>query len=89
MARPKSFGYDAYGNLTTDAQTGLSITNMSYDLDDRLTAIDAPGTANDATFTLDALRRFRTRVIAAGTETYSYLDTSEGPRTETGRPDEV
>ena len=73
----QSFGYDAYGNMTIDAQSGLTITNMSYDLDDRLTAIDAGGTANDATFTLDALGRFRTRVIAAGTETYSYLDTSE------------
>jgi hypothetical protein len=50
---------------------------MVYDLDDRLTEINASGTADDATFTLDALGRFRTRVTAAGTDTYSYLDTSE------------
>ena len=74
----QSFGYDAFGNLTIDAQSGLTITNMAYDLDDRLTAIDASGgTANDASFTLDALGRFRTRVIAAGTETYSYVEGSE------------
>jgi RHS repeat-associated protein len=73
----QSFGYDAFGNMTIDAQSGLTITTMAYDLDDRLTGIDAGGTANDASFTLDALGRFRTRVIAAGTETYSYLDSSE------------
>ena len=73
----QSFGYDALGNMTIDAQSGLTITNMAYDLDDRLTEINASGTANDATFTLDALGRFRTRVIAAGTETYSYVESSE------------
>jgi RHS repeat-associated protein len=74
----QSFGYDAFGNMTIDAQSGLTITTMAYDLDDHLTGIDASGgTANDASFTLDALGRFRTRVIAAGTETYSYVEGSE------------
>ena len=73
----QTFGYDAYGNLTGDAETATAVTAMTYDLDDHLTAIDAAGTANDATFTLDALGRFRTRVTASGTDTYSYLATSE------------
>jgi len=75
----QAFAYDAYGNMTGDAQTGLAVTAMSYDLGDKLTGIDAAGTANDATFTFDALGRFRTRALAtaAGTDTYSYLDTSE------------
>ena len=73
----QSFAYDAYGNLTGDAQTGLAVTAMTYDLADHLTGIDAAGTANDATFTLDALGRFRTRVVNGVTDTYSYLDTSE------------
>jgi hypothetical protein len=61
---------------------------MTYDLADRLTGIDAAGTANDATFTLDALGRFRTRVLSGSTDTYSYagraetvvrISTSSGP----------
>ena len=50
---------------------------MTYDLDDHLTGINPAGTADDVTFTLDALGRFRTRVLATSTDTYSYLDTSE------------
>ena len=50
---------------------------MTYDPAGKMTAIDAAGTANDATFTFDALGRFRTRVLAGSTDTYSYAGTSE------------
>lgn len=73
----QSFAYDTFGNLTGDAETGASVTAMTYDLAGRLTSIDAAGTANDATFTLDALGRFRTRVLATSTDTYSYVGASE------------
>ena len=73
----QTFGYDAYGNMTADAETAAAVTAMTYDLDDHLTAIDATGTANDATFTIDALGRNRTRVLASSTDTYSYLGTGE------------
>ena len=73
----QNFAYDAYGNQTSDAQTGLGVTAMTYDLDDHLTGIDATGTSNDATFSIDALGRFKTRAINGVTDTYSYLDTSE------------
>jgi hypothetical protein len=38
---------------------------MTYDAADRLTAIDAAGTTNDATFGLDALGRFKDRTVNA------------------------
>jgi hypothetical protein len=44
---------------------------MTYDLADRLTTIDASGSTNDTTFTLDALGRFRTRVVAGVSDTYA------------------
>ena len=50
---------------------------MTYDAADRLTGIDAAGSANDATFSVDALGRFRTRVVNGTTDTYSYVGTSE------------
>ena len=76
---PQAFTYDARGNLTGDSQTGTDTTAYTYDLGNRLTRIDAPNTANDADFTLDALGRFATRVLAAGsgTDTYSYTGTTE------------
>jgi RHS repeat-associated protein len=73
----QTFGYDAYGNLTGNAETAAAVTAMTYDLGDKLVTIDPTGTANDATFTFDALGRFRTRVLATSTDTYSYLGTSE------------
>jgi RHS repeat-associated protein len=63
--------------MTGNAETAAAVTAMTYDLDDHLTAIDATGSANDATFTIDALGRFRTRVLASSTDTYSYVGTSE------------
>ncbi len=52
-------------------------TTYAYDLGDRLTGI-TPASGASATFTLDALGRHRTRVLSAGgTDTYSYLGTSE------------
>jgi RHS repeat-associated protein len=73
------FSYDALGSMTGDAQTATGVTAYTYDLANKLTGIDAAGTANDATFTFDAFGRFRTRVVASGsgTDTYSYLGTSE------------
>jgi RHS repeat-associated protein len=73
----QSFNYDPYGNLTADAQTGLAVTAMTYDLADRLTGIDAAGSGNDATFSVDALGRIRSRVVNGTTDTYSYVGTSE------------
>lgn len=74
---PTVFDYDAYGNLTSNAESVASVTTMTYDAADKLTGIDAAGTANDALFTFDALGRFRTRVLAASTDTYSYAGTAE------------
>ena len=73
----QTFAYDAYGNLTGDAETAAAVSAMTYDLGDKLTKIDPTGTTNDATFTFDALGRFRTRVLASSTDTYSYAGTSE------------
>jgi len=74
----QTFAYDARGNLTTDVEDGLNTVAYAYDLGNKLTAIDAPGTANDATFAFDALGRFRTRVAGgAATDTYSYAGTTE------------
>jgi hypothetical protein len=73
----QSYTYDAFGNMTGNAETAAAVTAMTYDLDDHLTGINPAGTADDVTFTLDALGRFRTRVLATSTDTYSYLDTSE------------
>jgi RHS repeat-associated protein len=74
---PTFFASDPYGNLTSNAESVASVTAMTYDLADRLTAIDAAGTANDATFTLDALGRFKTRVLAGSTDTYAYAGSAE------------
>ena len=73
------FNYDEYGNLTSNAESVSSVKAMTYDKADKLTSINAGGTPNDATFTFDALGRFRTRALAGGTttDTYSYAGTSE------------
>ncbi len=65
--------------MTGDAQTATGVTTYTYDLANKLTGIDAAGTANDAVFTFDAFGRFRTRVLAtaSGTDTYSYAGTGE------------
>lgn len=74
----QTFAYDARGNLTTDVEDGLSTVAYAYDLGNKLTAIDGPGTANDATFAFDALGRFRTMVVGGtATDTYSYAGTTE------------
>ncbi len=75
----QNFSYDASGNMTGDAQTATGVTTYTYDLANKLTGIDAAGTANDAVFTFDAFGRFRTRVLAtaSGTDTYSYAGTGE------------
>ena len=72
-----SFVYDAYGNLTKSATSSSTQTTNAYDLGDRLTSI-TPASGSSATFTLDALGRFKTRLVSGSTtETYSYLGTSE------------
>jgi RHS repeat-associated protein len=74
-----NFAYDAYGNLTTNAESGAAVTAMTYNLDDTLTKIDGPGTNDEATFTIDALGRLKTRLLSSSssTDTYSYAGTSE------------
>ena len=56
-----AYGYDAAGLLVpeTDAR---GTTSFGSDGDHRLTSVDAPGTAEDATFTYDG-RGNRTRAI--------------------------
>ena len=78
----QSFAYDTFGNLTTDAQTGIGTTTSTYDKAGKLTGIDTAGSATKTTFTFDALGRFATRLIGpAGsptrTDTYSYAGASE------------
>jgi hypothetical protein len=52
--------------MTGDAESVASVTTMSYDLADHLTGIDG---TDDATFTLDALGRFQTRVLSGSSDT--------------------
>ena len=72
-----SFVYDVFGNMTKNAESVFSQTSYSYDVGSRLTGIDLTGTANDSTFSYDALSRIRTRLIGSTTDTYSYAGTSE------------
>jgi RHS repeat-associated protein len=76
-----AFGYDKYGNMTSDAESVSSATAMTYDLGDRLATIDGSA-SNDAKLTLDALGRFRTRELGpinspTTIDTYSYAGPSE------------
>ena len=50
---------------------------MTYDLGGKLTGIDATGTANDATFSFDALGRSWQRNLTGSTDTYSFVGTTE------------
>ena len=69
--------YDGYGNLTTSATSASTQTTNVYDLGDRLLSI-TPASGNAASFTFDALGRFKTRAVTGSTtETYSYLGTTE------------
>ena len=63
--------------MTADVEDGVNTITNGYDIGGRLLSIDAPGTANDATFAIDALGRFKSRTILGATDTYSYLGTSE------------
>jgi RHS repeat-associated protein len=71
------FTYDAFGNVTTNAESISAVTTMTYDAASRLATIDASGTTNDTAFTYDGLARIRTRVINGTTDTYRYAGTSE------------
>ena len=78
----KSFAYDARGNLTTDVEDGVNTIGSTYDLGNKLTGIDPTGTANDATFTFDALGRNLTRTVGVSpstpsVDTYSYVGATE------------
>ena len=44
---PTLYGYDTYGNLTSNAESISSVTTMTYDLADKLTGIYPTGTADD------------------------------------------
>ncbi|HVN12137.1 MAG TPA: RHS repeat-associated core domain-containing protein, partial [Kineosporiaceae bacterium] len=80
----QSFAYDGRGNLTGDAETGLAVTAYAYDLGNRLTAVDAAGTASDASYAYDALGRLRTRTVNGTADAYSYAGaTSEAARIAT------
>jgi RHS repeat-associated protein len=72
-----TFGWDSYGNLVSDPESGTGTTSYAYDLAGKLTSITpSGGTATSLTY--DALGRIRTRVVpASGTDTYSYLGTTE------------
>ncbi len=64
--------------MTAKAESASSQTVMAYDAANRLVAITPASPAAGAVFTLDALGRFRTRVLSpGGTDTYSYLGSSE------------
>jgi RHS repeat-associated protein len=62
--------------MTAKAESSSTVTAFAYDAADRLTAI-TPASGNAATFTLDALGRFRTRTVGGATDTYAYLGTTE------------
>ena len=68
---PHQAVYDAFGNLLSNPETGLTAPTFAYDAANRLTGIDAPGTANDTTFGVDALGRHVSRTIGTTTETTS------------------
>ncbi|TMF32833.1 MAG: hypothetical protein E6I26_14780 [Chloroflexi bacterium] len=63
--------------MTGDAETGTGVTTMTYDLGGKLTGIDATGTANDASFSFDALGRSWQRNLTGSTDTYSFVGTTE------------
>ena len=50
---------------------------LGYDLGGKLTGIDATGTANDATFSFDALGRTWKRNLTGSTDTYSFVGSTE------------
>jgi RHS repeat-associated protein len=78
-----SFAFDAYGNMTANAETSTAgATSYAYDTADRLLTIGPPGTvAKTAGFTYDALGRPLTRNVAttpnATVDTYSYAGTGK------------
>jgi RHS repeat-associated protein len=78
-----AFTYNAYGDLTSKVERASGgawqTTTHSYDLAGKLTGLDGPvaGSGDAATFTFDALGRFKTRVLSGSTDTYSYLGTTE------------
>jgi RHS repeat-associated protein len=78
-----SFTFDAYGNMTANAETSTAgATTYAYDTADRLLTIGPPGTiAKTAGFTYDALGRPSTRTVAttpqATVDTYSYAGTGK------------
>lgn len=75
-----TYGYDAGGHLTSvvDANGNSTlapddgITRYTYDPLARVTAVDAPGTAADATWDYDAAGNVMEMNDALGAETYTY-----------------
>ena len=78
-----SFAFDAYGNMTANAETSTAgATTYAYDTADRLLTIGPPGTvAKTAGFTYDALGRPLTRTVATTpsntVDTYNYAGTGK------------
>src|SRR5436190_1373592 len=59
----------AVESIRTFAASWAKAIARRYDRADELVNASSGGTANDATFTLDALGRFRTRAISGSTDT--------------------
>jgi YD repeat-containing protein len=66
-----TYGRDAIGNLTSKLD-GKGTTAFGYDLLNRLTAIDYPGTADDTTFTYDNADNRLTASSPAASRTFLY-----------------
>ncbi len=68
--------YDIPGNITSRTDANGVTTHYSYDAENRVTAIDYPGTDHDVTFTYDqgenGMGRRTGMVDASGTYTYTY-----------------
>jgi YD repeat-containing protein len=66
-----TYGRDAIGNLTSKID-GKGTTGYGYDLLNRLTSIDYPGTADDTTFTYDNADNRLTASSPAASRTFLY-----------------
>jgi YD repeat-containing protein len=74
---------DVAGNVTrkTDAK---QVLNFTYDADNRLETVDAPGTADDVTLTYDQWGRLSTQATSAASTTFTYHATGHlASRTDT------
>ena len=73
-----------YGNLTQSANAATALTTYSYETASHLKSIDNTGTTQDATFTFDALGRYRERTVNGVTDQYGCVGLSEATSTIVG-----